>query len=99
MRPRPASSSKKLAPMNDIVIRDLDETTLQRLRLDALRRGRSLEEHVRHILEERSPLVAGEFQSRSELREEIRRIRDMTPAGADNAPCSEDIVRQMRDER
>ena len=52
--------------MPDILVRDLDSHTIERLKLSAKQHGRSLQREVKAILEETVPMTMGEFRVVSE---------------------------------
>ena len=52
--------------MPDILVRDLDSHTIERLKLSAKQHGRSLQREVKAILEETVPMTMSEFRAVSE---------------------------------
>ena len=52
--------------MPDMLVRDLDSHTIERLKLSAKQHGRSLQREVKAILEETVPMTMGEFRVVSE---------------------------------
>jgi plasmid stability protein len=76
--------------MVDILIRDVDADTAQRLKEKAARRGSSLSETAREAL------TAYVKPSRQELVEEARRIRAMSPYSTIDSTA---LIRKDRDSR
>jgi plasmid stability protein len=52
--------------MPDILVRDLDSRTIERLKLSAKQHGRSLQREVKAILEETAPMTMAEARDVSE---------------------------------
>lgn len=52
--------------MPDILVRDLDSHTIERLKLSAKQHGRSLQREVKAILEETVPMTMSEFRAVSQ---------------------------------
>jgi plasmid stability protein len=52
--------------MPDILVRDLDSHTIERLKLSAKQHGRSLQREVKAILEESVPMTMSEARAVSE---------------------------------
>lgn len=79
--------------MAQVLIRNIDERVMERLRARALTERKSLEQKLRDILAEAAK------PSRAELLEEMRRIRAMSPMLPPGAPSAEELVREDRDSR
>jgi plasmid stability protein len=77
--------------MAQVVIRNLDDTVLERHRERARQKGHSLEQELRELLTRAAPLNVDEKLAIAD------RIRAMTPAGS--RPKGEDLIRQDRDRR
>lgn len=84
--------------MAEVVIDNIDDEVLKRLNEQACRDGRSLEEALRHILEQAARPQAPR-PTREELRAEAKRCREMMPPLPPGAPLAEDLIREERDER
>jgi len=78
--------------MGQIIVRKLDDSIVERLKQRARKEGVSLEEVVRRVLAEAVK------PNESELREEMRRIRAMSPPITE-PPFSQDLIREDRDSR
>ena len=81
--------------MGQVVIRNLDDRVLERLKERAAAQRKSLEQSLREILTEAAR------PSREELLAEVDRIRAMTPPRQPGKiyPTAEELVRQSRDSR
>ena len=81
--------------MCQVVIRNIDDQVLDRLKARAVEQHKSLEQWLRELLAEAAK------PSRAELIGELDRIRAMTPARQPGKPylTAEQLVRQSRDER
>ena len=80
--------------MGQLIVRNLDESLIVRLKRRASRHKLSLEEAVRRILAEAEP----EKPSKEELLEELSRIRAMSPPIME-PPYAQDLIREDRDTR
>lgn len=80
--------------MGVIHVENVDEKTMQSLRLRAAGNGRTLEEEVRALLD-RETLVRQQMTP-EEFAAEAARIRAMTPKGIAQTDSTE-IVRELRD--
>ncbi len=78
--------------MGQILIRNIDDLVLKRLKKQAADQGLSLEESLRRSLAELAR------PSRDNLIAEQRRIRAMSPP-ITKRPFSEDLIREDRDSR
>lgn len=81
--------------MGQVVIRNLDDRVIERLKARAAAQRKSLEQSLRELLSEAAK------PGRTELLAELDRIRAMTPpreSGA-NYPTAEQLVREDRDRR
>lgn len=78
--------------MGQILIRNVKESVLARLKQRASAQGLSLEESLRRALDELAR------PSREELIAESRRIRAMSPR-IGKKPFAEDLIREDRDRR
>jgi plasmid stability protein len=74
--------------MGQILVRNLDEAVIERLKLKAKRENSSLEQTVRDII------TAAAKPSRQEVIDEIRRIRAMMPASTLDSAA---LIREDRD--
>jgi plasmid stability protein len=74
-----------------VIVRNLDDQVVDRLKERAKRKGRSLETELRFILAEAAQ------PSRADLRAEMGRIRAMSPRRLKND--STDLIREDRDRR
>jgi len=81
--------------MGQVVIRNIDDRVLERLRQRAAAQHKSLEQCLREVLAEAAQ------PSREELLAEIERIRAMTPPRKPGAtyPTAEELIREGRDSR
>jgi plasmid stability protein len=79
--------------MAQVIIRNIDDAVIARLRERARAKKQSLEQTLREVLSEAAR------PSRAELLAEMARIRAMAPPRPPNAPLVEDIIRQERDKR
>lgn len=79
--------------MAQVVIRNIDDAVIERLRERARTKKQSLEQTLRQVLTDAAR------PSRAELLAEIDRIRAMTPPRPKDAPLAEDLIREDRDTR
>ena len=81
--------------MGQVVIRNIDDLVLERLKARATEQHKSLEQSLREIL------AAAAKPSRAELLAEVERIRAMTPPRRPGKryPTAEQLVRESRDSR
>jgi len=81
--------------MGQVVIRNIDDNVLDRLRLRAAAQRKSLEQCLREVLTEAAR------PSRADLLAEIERIRAMTPPRepGKSYPTAEELIRESRDSR
>jgi plasmid stability protein len=81
--------------MGHVVIRNVDDRVLERLRARAMAQRKSLEQSLR------DPLTEAAKPSRTELLAELERIRAMTPPRAPGViyPTAEQLIREDRDPR
>jgi plasmid stability protein len=81
--------------MGQVVIRNLDDAVLERLKARAAEQQKSLEQSLRDLLTEAAR------PSRAELIAEAERIRAMTPPRKPGVryPTAEELVRESRDSR
>lgn len=81
--------------MGQVVIRNIDDRVLDRLKLRAAAQRKSLEQSLRDLLTDAAK------PGREELVAELERIRGMSPPGTPGAtyPTAEELVREARDER
>jgi plasmid stability protein len=81
--------------MGHVVIRNVDDRVLERLRARAMAQRKSLEPSLRDLLTEAAK------RSRTELLAELERIRAMTPPRAPGViyPTAEQLIREDRDPR
>jgi len=81
--------------MGQVVIRNIDDRVLERLKERAAAERKSLEQSLREILTQAAR------PSRAELLAEVERIRAMTPPPqpGKHYPTAEELVRQSRDSR
>jgi antitoxin FitA len=81
--------------MGQVVIRNLDDGVIERLKTKAAARHQSLEQSLRDLL------VEAAKPSRAELLAEVERIRAMTPPRKPgvNYPTAEEMIREDRDSR
>ena len=78
--------------MGQILVRNLDDAIIKRLKQDASREGISLEEKARRVLGEAAK------NNKQQLMEELKRIRAMSPPITE-PPFSQDLIREDRDSR
>jgi len=81
--------------MGQILVRNVDDAVVQKLKFRASRDKLSLEETVRRILSE---AVKPEAPSKEELLAELEQIRKMSPPITE-PPFSEHLIREDRDSR
>lgn len=79
--------------MAQVVIRNLDDDVVERLKARAADEKKSLEQKLRDVLTEAAK------PSRAEVVAELARCRAMSPPLPPGAPLAEDIIREMRDTR
>ena len=81
--------------MGQVVIRNIDDGVLERLKARAADQHKSLEQSLRELLAEAAK------PSRAELLAEVERIRAMTPPRQPGKryPTAEQLVRWSRDSR
>jgi len=79
-----------MVAMGHVIIRNLDDAILMRLRARATTHGQSLEQELRDILAEAA-------RKTDDIQAELAAIRKLTPPGP--RQLSEDLVREGRDER
>jgi plasmid stability protein len=81
--------------VGQVIIRNIDDRVLERLKVRAMAQRKSLEQSLRDILTDAAK------PSREELLAEAERIRAMTPPRAPGAtyPTAEQLVREDRDTR
>jgi plasmid stability protein len=79
--------------MAQVLIRNIDEQVMERLKARAAAQRKSLEQELRDILAEAAK------PSRAERLEEMRRIRAMSLPLPPGAPLAEDLIREDRDSR
>jgi len=81
--------------VGQVIIRNIDDRVLERLKEKAAEQHKSLEQSLRELL------TAAAKPSRAELLAEIDRIRAMTPPKKPGVwyPAAEDLVRQSRESR
>lgn len=75
--------------MAQVLVRDLPDDVVERLKAKATANGRSLEAHLRAVLEEASTLSRAEFIARADRIAESTRGRPQTD--------STEIIRRSRD--
>src|SRR5258706_7833539 len=78
--------------MGQILVRNLDDAVIKRLKEDASQEGISLEEKARRVLAE------GAKNNKQQLMEELKRIRAMSPP-IKEPPFSQDLIREDRHSR
>ncbi len=78
--------------MGDVLIRDVDESVISTHKARAAAQGRSLQAELHDVL------TRSAASSRTELVEQFRRIRAMTPDKPDRK-LAEDYIREDRDRR
>ena len=81
--------------MGQVVIRNIDDRVLERLKVRAMAQRKSLEQSLRELLTEAAR------PSRAELLADLERIRAMTPRRRPGAsyPTAEELIREDRDTR
>jgi antitoxin FitA len=81
--------------VGQVVIRNIDDRVLERLKVRATAQRKSLEQSLRELLTEAAR------PSRAELLADIERIRAMTPRRRPGAtyPTAEELIREDRDTR
>lgn len=79
--------------MAQVVIRNIDDAVVERLKARAAAEKKSLEQKLRDVLTEAAR------PSRAEVLAEVDRIRAMTPPRPPGAPLAEDLIREDRDSR
>jgi antitoxin FitA len=79
--------------MAQVLIRNIDEQVMKRLKARAAAERKSLEQKLRDILAEAAK------PSRAERLGEMRRIRAMSPPLPPGAPLAKDLIREDRDSR
>ena len=81
--------------MGQVVIRNIDNRVLERLKAQARAQRKSLEQSLRDLLTEAAK------PSRAELLADLERIRAMTPPRKPGAtyPTAEELIREERDKR
>ena len=78
--------------MGQILVRNLDDAIIKRLKEDASQEGISLEEKARRVL------VAAAKKNKEQLMEELKRIRAMSPP-ITKPPFGWQLIREDRDRR
>ncbi len=76
--------------MAQVIVRNLEDDVVERLKLKAELHGRSLEQELREILRQAAPLTVEQKMALS------LRARAMTPKGVKQTPA-EDLIREDRD--
>ena len=78
-----------------MVIRNIDDRVLERLKVRAMAQRKSLEQSLRELLTEAAR------PSRAELLADLERIRAMTPARRPGVtyPTADELIREDRDTR
>jgi plasmid stability protein len=79
--------------MAQVVIRNIDDDVVERLKARAAAEKKSLEQKLRDVLTEAAR------PSRAEVLAEVDRIRAMTPPRPPGAPLAEDLIREDRNSR
>ena len=79
--------------MAQVVIRNIEDDVVERLKARAAAEKKSLEQKLRDVLTEAAK------PSRAEVLAEVDRIRAMTPPRPPGAPLAEDLIREDRDSR
>ena len=81
--------------MGQVVIRNIDDRVLERLKVRAMAQRKSLEQSLRELLTEAAR------PSRAELLADLERIRAMTPARRPGVtyPTADELIREDRDTR
>jgi len=76
--------------MAQVIIRNIEDSVVERLKLKAELSGHSLEQELREILRQAAPLTAEQKMALSS------RARSMTPRGVQQT-SSEDLIREDRE--
>ena len=81
--------------MGQVIIRNIDDAVIERLKSRAAAEHKSLEQSLREVLTEAAR------PSRAELLAELERIRAMTPPQQPGVtyPTAEELIREDRDNR
>jgi len=79
--------------MAQVIIRNIDDDVMARLRQRARQAQRPLEQMLRDILTQAAR------PSRAELKAELKQIRAMSPPLPPGAPTAEELIREDRDSR
>jgi antitoxin FitA len=79
--------------MAQVVIRNIEDDVVERLKARAAAEKKSLEQKLRDVLTEAAK------PSRAEVIEELRRLRETSPPLPPGAPLAEDLIRDDRDSR
>ena len=79
--------------MAQVVIRNIADDVVERLKARAAAEKKPLEQKLRDVLTEAAK------PSRAEVLAEVDRIRAMTPPRPPGAPLAEDLIREDRDSR
>jgi len=81
--------------VGQVVIRNIDDRVLERLKVRAMAQRKSLEQSLRELLTEAAR------PSRAELLADLDRIRAMTPARRPGVtyPTADELIREDRDTR
>ena len=79
--------------MAQVVIRNIDDAVIERLRARAKARRQSLEQTLREVITQAAR------PNRAELVSEMRRIQALTPPRPKGAPSIERLIREGRDSR
>lgn len=79
--------------MGQVVIRNIDDHIVERLKARAAADHKSLEQSLRELLAEAAR------PSRRELLDDLARIRAMTPPASGTFPTAEELIRAERDRR
>jgi antitoxin FitA len=81
------------AAMGQVVIRNIDDRVVERLKARAAAEHKSLEQSLRELLAEAAR------PSRTELLADLARIRAMMPPAGGTFPTTEELIRAERDRR
>lgn len=81
--------------MGQVIIRNIDDRVLERLKAQAMAQRKSLEQSLRELLTEAAK------PSRAELLADLHRVRAMTPPRKPGVtwPTAEELIREDRDRR
>lgn len=79
--------------MAQVVIRNIDNDVVERLKARAAAENKSLEQKLRDVLTEAAKPL------RAEVIDELQRIRNTSPPLPPGAPLAEDLIREDRDSR